>query len=64
MAIARPASEAEAFERAAAEELLLARSQALDAMRSRGVIVLDVPPDSAGEAVVQRYHALKRRGVL
>jgi hypothetical protein len=33
-------------------------------MRKQGVLVLDVPPDSAGEAVVQRYHALKRRGVL
>jgi len=60
----RPASDAEAYERAAAEELLLAREQALDSMRKQGVLVLDVPPESAGEAVVQRYHALKRRGVL
>jgi uncharacterized protein (DUF58 family) len=61
---ARPVNDAEAYERAAAEELLLAREQALDGMRKQGVLVLDVPPDSAGEAVVQRYHALKRRGVL
>jgi hypothetical protein len=26
--------------------------------------VLDVPPASAGEAVVGRYHGLKRRGML
>lgn len=64
LAAARPQSDADAYERAAAEELLLAREQALDSMRKQGVLVLDVPPDSAGEAVVQRYHALKRRGVL
>jgi hypothetical protein len=33
-------------------------------MRARGVIVLDVEPASAGAAVVERYYALKRRGVL
>jgi hypothetical protein len=33
-------------------------------MRGRGVMVLDVPAASAGEAVVARYHALKRRGML
>ena len=35
-AAARPASDAEAYERAAAEELLLAREQALDSMRKQG----------------------------
>jgi uncharacterized protein (DUF58 family) len=64
LASARPQSDADAYERAAAEELLLAREQALDTMRKHGVLVLDVPPESAGEAVVQRYHVLKRRGVL
>jgi hypothetical protein len=33
-------------------------------MRSRGVMVLDVAPGGAGEAVVARYHQLKRRGLL
>jgi hypothetical protein len=28
------------------------------------VMVLDVPPAAAGEAVVARYHGLKRRGLL
>ncbi len=60
----RPAGQAAAFERAAAEELLNAREAALAEMRARGVIVLDVAPASAGAAVVERYHALKRRGVL
>lgn len=64
VASARPAGVGAAFERAAAEELLGAREAALAAMRARGVMVLDVPPGSAGEAVVARYHQLKRRGLL
>jgi uncharacterized protein (DUF58 family) len=64
LASARPTSTAAAFERAAAEELLGAREAALADMRSRGVMVLDVAPSGAGEAVVARYHQLKRRGLL
>jgi len=64
IATTRPVSELAAFERAAAEELMLARSDALDVMRRQGVTVLDVPPGAAGEAVVQGYHQLKRRGLL
>jgi hypothetical protein len=43
---------------------LLAREEALADMRARGVLVLDVPPAGAAEAVVERYRLLKRRGVL
>jgi len=64
LAVARPGGVVQAFERAAAEELLGARESALADMRARGVMVLDVPPASAGAAVVERYHQLKRRGVL
>jgi uncharacterized protein (DUF58 family) len=64
LAAERPATPAAAFERAAAEELLGAREAALAEMRARGVLVLDVLPGGAGEAVVERYHQLKRRGVL
>jgi uncharacterized protein (DUF58 family) len=64
LAARRPEHAAAAFERAAAEELLGARDAALAEMRRRGVMVLDVPPASAGEAVVARYHGLKRRGML
>jgi uncharacterized protein (DUF58 family) len=64
LAAARPVSAAGAFERAAAEELLGARDAALAEMRGRGIMVLDVPPSGAGEAVVTRYHQLKRRGLL
>ncbi|HEX5385151.1 MAG TPA: DUF58 domain-containing protein [Gemmatimonadales bacterium] len=63
-AAARPAATAAAFERAAAEELLLAREEALAEMRGRGLIVLDVPAAGAADAVVERYHQLKRRAVI
>jgi hypothetical protein len=43
---------------------MLARDDALAAMRRQGVIVLDVPPAAAGEAVVARYDQLKRRGKI
>jgi uncharacterized protein (DUF58 family) len=64
LAVARPSSSGEAFERAAAEELLQARQEALGEMRRAGVVVLDLPPDEAAEGVVAQYHLLKRRGVL
>ncbi len=54
----------EAFERAAAEELLIAREEALGEMRRKGVLTLDVPPRRAAEAVVEQYTQLKRRGLL
>jgi uncharacterized protein (DUF58 family) len=62
LAVARPATEQAAFERAAAEELLSAREAGLAELRSRGVLVLDVPPENAARAVVAQYEVLKRRG--
>ena len=64
LATARPATTAAAFERAAAEELLLSRAAALAEMRGRGILVLDVPPAGASGAVVEQYNRLKRRGVI
>ena len=64
LATGRASSARAAFERAAAEELLGARDAALAEIRARGVMVLDVPPGSASSAVVERYHQLKRRGLL
>lgn len=64
LAVAHPAGSSEAFERAAAEELLGAREAALAEMRGRGVMVLDVLPAAASAAVVERYHQLKRKGML
>lgn len=64
MAVKRPVSTTEAVERAAAEELLLAREEALAEMRRQGVVIVDVPPESAAASVVESYHQLKRRGLL
>lgn len=64
LATARPATAGAAFERAAAEELLLSRAAALAEMRGRGILVLDVPPSGASAAVVEQYNRLKRRGVI
>ena len=64
LASQRPDSTPEAFERAAAEALLGAREAALAEMRARGIVVVDVAPSAAGEAVVARYLQLKRRGLL
>lgn len=64
IATGRPVDVGAAFERAAGEELLQAREEALSMMRRQGVLVLDVAPGAAAEAVVERYQQLKRRGVL
>ena len=64
LASARPERLDQAYERAAAEELLTARTEALATMRGAGVLVLDVHPDAAARAVVDRYTELKRRGML
>ena len=63
-ALARPRDAPQAYRKAAAEELLRARDDALTVMRRSGVVVLDVPPGRAGPAVVDRYLELKRRGRL
>ncbi len=60
----RPASTEGAYRKAAAEELIAAREEALAKMRSLGIIVLDVPPQKASSAVVDMYQELKRRGRL
>ena len=64
VAALRPAAAHDAFRKAAAEELLRAREEALGRMRRAGVLVLDVPPERAAAAVVAKYLDLKRRGRL
>ncbi len=54
----------DAFRKAAAEELLHARDEALAHMRRAGVLVIDVTPERAAQAVVAKYLDLKRRGTL
>ena len=57
-------SAADAYRRAAAEELLHAREQALAMLRRRGVSVLDAPPSGVTAALVDRYLDLKARARL
>jgi uncharacterized protein (DUF58 family) len=64
LAALRPETERDAWRKAAAEELLRSREEALSHMRRAGVLVLDVPPARAAEAVVDKYLELKRRGRL
>ena len=64
VAALRPEEAPDAFRKAAAEELLRARDEALGHMRRAGVLVLDVPPERAAQAVVAGYLELKRRGRL
>jgi uncharacterized protein (DUF58 family) len=64
LAALRPETERDAWRKAAAEELLRSREEALSHMRRAGVLVLDVPPSRAAEAVVDKYQELKRRGRL
>ncbi len=54
----------DAFDRAAAEDLLEAREAALADLRGRGVLVLDVAPDRAAAEVVAQYEQLKRRAMV
>lgn len=52
------------YRSAAAEELLLARAEALQRMRQSGATVLDVEPTAMTAAVINRYLDLKARGAL
>jgi uncharacterized protein (DUF58 family) len=63
-AMQRPATARDAYRKAAAEELLHAREEALGHMRRAGVLVIDVTPERAAQAVVAKYLDLKRRGTL
>ncbi|MEX2155359.1 MAG: DUF58 domain-containing protein [Gemmatimonadales bacterium] len=64
VAALRPQTSRDAFRKAAAEELLHAREEALGHMRRAGVLVIDVTPERAAQAVVRKYLDLKRRGTL
>jgi uncharacterized protein (DUF58 family) len=52
------------YARAAAEELIQEREEALERMRRAGAIVLDVSPQLMTAGVVNRYLELKARGAL
>ncbi len=52
------------YESAAAEELILAREEALLRMRRAGVSVLDVSPQAMTASVINKYLEIKSRGAL
>jgi uncharacterized protein (DUF58 family) len=52
------------YESASAEELILAREEALERMRRAGVVVLDVSPRFMTASVINRYLEIKSRGAL
>lgn len=52
------------YESAAAEELILAREEALTRMRRAGVSVLDVSPQQMTASLINRYLEIKSRGAL
>ena len=62
LAVDRPGDVSAAYRKAAAEDLLQARREALLEMRRAGALVLDVDPARAADAVVATYLDLKRRG--
>lgn len=64
VAATRPVGISTAFERAAAEELLLARAAGIAGLRADGVMVLDAAPGAAADLVVAQYRHFKRRGVI
>jgi len=52
------------YESAAAEELVMAREEALQRMRRAGASVVDVSPQAMTASVVNRYLEIKARGAL
>lgn len=59
-----PADEAEAYRRAAAEELVQARATALQTMRRSGILVVDAEPGDALAATLDQYVQVKEQGLL
>jgi uncharacterized protein (DUF58 family) len=67
MAAAVPSREStsdQLYESAAAEELVMAREEALVRMRHAGVTVIDVSPRLMAAAVINRYLEIKARASL
>lgn len=52
------------YQKAAAEEMVQARSEALQRMRSTGTMVIDISPETMTPAVINRYLEIKARGAL
>lgn len=64
LATAVPADSRSVYQRAVAEELLGERRLALEALRLRGTIALDLPADHLTPSVINKYLELKARSRL
>ncbi|MCL4267480.1 MAG: DUF58 domain-containing protein [Anaerolineae bacterium] len=60
----RPVDSQTVYQRAAAAQLLDERKVALDTLRNRGVLTLDVPANQLSIAVINRYLELKAKTML
>ena len=64
-ASARPAGNAaDAYHRAAAEEMVQARATTLQVMRQAGILVVDTPPGDTLVRTLDKYVEIKERGLL
>ena len=64
-AAARPApTSADAYHRAAAEEMVQARATTLQVMRQSGILVVDTPPGDTLVRTLDKYVEIKERGLL
>jgi uncharacterized protein (DUF58 family) len=64
MAAQRPTDPQQMYEQTIARGLLDDRASALDALKRRGAMTIDVPADKLTLAVVNKYLELKARGRL
>ena len=55
---------ADAYERAAAEEMVQARATTLQVMRQAGILVVDTPPGDTLVRTLDKYVEIKERGLL
>ena len=55
---------ADAYHRAAAEEMVLARATTLQVMRQAGILVVDTPPGDTLVRTLDKYVEIKERGLL
>ncbi|HYF94205.1 MAG TPA: DUF58 domain-containing protein [Symbiobacteriaceae bacterium] len=59
-----PADSREVYQKAAALEMLAQRSETKARLQSKGVLVVDVPPDEFSTAAVNQYLTVKEQGRL
>ena len=62
--MAQAATRADAYHRAAAEEMVQARATTLQVMRQSGILVVDTPPGDTLVRTLDKYVEIKERGLL